>query len=437
VLAYTINRLGTWIGVVSLSVAVFDHTHSALAVAALLVSAQVLPAFVTPVLVARIEGSSRSGLLAGLYVFEAAATAALAVLLWDFFWLPAVLALVALDGAAALAASALLRAAVARAAREGVSASFPSPEAGNEAAHEAERRANASLNVGFSITFAVGPAIAGVLVAAAGAPTALILDAATFLICGAMLIDVHVHVQEDQATSVRSRLKTAWGYINNVPALRALLLIQGAALIFFESAAPIEVPYAKAVLQAGDSGYGVLLGAWGLGVVGGSLIFARSASRSLGLMLSAGTLAVGVAYLGFAAAPNLGLASVAAVVGGIGNGVQWASVLSSVQRLTPHALHGRVIGALESLGAVCPAIGLTIGGALVALSSPRTAFTVTGLGATAITVAFARLSARGLASPADASGVLATDAHADGGGERGSAGRAQAGGSDPSGIRSA
>ena len=33
--AYTVNRLGTWFGFVALSVAVFDHTHSALAVAAL------------------------------------------------------------------------------------------------------------------------------------------------------------------------------------------------------------------------------------------------------------------------------------------------------------------------------------------------------------------------------------------------------------------
>ena len=34
--AYTINRLGTWFGFVALSLAVFDHTHSAFAVAALL-----------------------------------------------------------------------------------------------------------------------------------------------------------------------------------------------------------------------------------------------------------------------------------------------------------------------------------------------------------------------------------------------------------------
>ncbi len=70
---------------------------------------------------ARVEASTRRSELSGLYFFEAVVTAALAVLLWHF-WLPAVLLLAALDGTAALAASALLRAEVARAAREEVEA---------------------------------------------------------------------------------------------------------------------------------------------------------------------------------------------------------------------------------------------------------------------------------------------------------------------------
>jgi hypothetical protein len=49
------------------------------------------------------------------------------------------------------------------------------------------------------------------------------------------------------------------------------------------------------------------------------------------------------------------------------------------------------MGALESIGAISPAIGLTLGGALVALSSPRTAFLVVGVGAALTTVAFVRV----------------------------------------------
>jgi len=419
--AYTVNRLGTWIGTVALMLAVFDHTHSALAVAALLLAGQALPAFAVPAVVVRVEASTRRRELSALYIFEAIATAALAVLLWHF-WLPAVLLLAALDGTAALAAGALLRAEVARAARDQVEAELGSaagadgrvgaersavPPAGStvgdisveDAAHEAERKANAALNVAFSTTFVLGPVIGGVVVAAAGAPAALFIDVGSFLICGALLLDLHPHVEEVGDSSVRARLRAAWRHISEAPTLRALLITEAIALIFFESAAPIEVTYAKATLHAGDGGFGLLLTMWGLGAVLGSLVFARSLRRPLGAMLSVGALAMGLAYFGFAAAPSLALACIAALVGGIGNGVELPSLNSLVQRLTPQPLHGRLMGAVESLNSLSVAIGLPLGGALVALSSPRAAFLVVGLGGTATSVVLLRVT-RGGPTPA-------------------------------------
>jgi hypothetical protein len=405
--AYAVNRLGTWFGVVALSLAVFDRTHSALAVAALLVAAQVVPAFLVPAVVARVEASPRGGELSALYVFEGIVTVALAILVWSFS-LPIVLVLVALDGTAALTANALLRTEAARTARvelagAAVGASRESVEADGQAA---ERRANAAINLAFSATFVLGPAVAGVLVAGAGAATALFIDAGSFLLCGALLVDLRPHIEEAGGETVAARLRTAWKFINAVPALRSLILIQGAALIFFESAGPIEVAYAKATLHAGDGGYGLLMAMWGVGVVIGGIVFARRAtSSSLATMLTAGTLAVGLAYVGFALAPSLAVAAGAAVVGGVGNGVQWAPVISSVQRLTPPDLHGRVMGALESIGALSPALGLSLGGGLVALANPRFAFLFVGLGAALTTIGFARL-------PLDSAGAQAEEAGA-------------------------
>jgi hypothetical protein len=397
--AYTVNRLGSWVGLVALSLAVFDHTHSALAVAALLFAWQALPAFLVPAVVARVEASARRSELSGLYFFEAAATAALAVLLWHFS-LPAVLLLAALDGTAALTASALMRAEVARVARDEAHEPAGNEEHSKEnledAAQEAERKANAALNIGFSTAFVTGPAVGGLVVAAAGAPAALFIDVGSFLICGALLIDLHPHVVEAAGDSVRTRVRAAWRHINEVPALRGLLLAEGIALLFIQAGGPIEVSYAKATLHAGDRGYGVLVTAWGAGAVLASVIFARAVRRSLGVMLSGGILALGLAFIGFSMAPSLPLACVASLVGGIGNGLEWPSLISLVQRLTPQPLHGRLMGALESLAAVCLAFGLPFGGALVALSSPRIAFLVLGIGATAATAAFVRLTLIGL-----------------------------------------
>jgi MFS family permease len=404
--AYTVNKLGAWIGTIALSLAVFDHTHSALAVAATLVAAQVVPAFAVPPLVAKVEASTRRSELSGLYFFEGAATAALAVLL-SHFWLPAVLLIVALDGTAALAASALLRTQAASAARDEAHAASELVTANgqqrDDEAHTAERQANAAINLAFSGTFVLGPVLGGAIAAGAGPPAALFVDAAALLICGALLLDMHPHVEEAAGASVRARLQAAWRHINGVPALRALLLAQAAALVFFESAAPIEVAYAKSTLRVGDRGFGLLVTVWGIGVVLGSIVFARSARRPLGAMLSAGTLAVGLAYVGFALAPSLILACAAAFIGGVGNGVQWAPLVSAVQLLTPPALQGRVMGAVESIGALSPALGLSLGGALVALGSPREAFLVVGIGASLVTIAFVRIRLDAPTAPTDTS----------------------------------
>jgi MFS family permease len=414
-LGYTVNRLGTWFGVVALMVAVYDHTHSALAVAGLLLAWQALPAFVVPALVAKVEASSRRRELSGLYFFEALATALLAILLWHF-WLPALLLVAVLDGTAALAASALLRAEVARAARDqyeerAVQAAERDGSV-EDAAHEAERRANAALNVAFAATFVVGPALGGAVVASAGAPAALFIDVGSFLLCGALLLDLHPHVEEAAGDSVRTRLREAWRHISEVPTLGPLLLVEAIAIVFFESGAPIEVTYAKATLKAGAGGFGLLLASWGAGAVLGSLVFARMVRRPLPAMLSAGTLAVGLGYVGFAAAPSVALACAAALVGGIGNGVELPALNSIVQRLTPQRLHGRLMGAVESLGALSLAIGVPLGGALVALSSPRVAFLVIGLGTAATAAALLVVMRAGIepapgAAPAPAAEISA------------------------------
>lgn len=396
--AYTVNRLGSWVGLVALSLAVFDRTHSSLAVAALLLAWQAIPAFAVPAVVARVETSKRRSDLSELYFFEAAATAGLAVLLWHF-WLPAVLLLAALDGTAALAANALLRTEVARVARDEV-AEQAGPERSQERlesdAEEAERRANAALNVCFSVSFVAGPVIGGLVTAAAGAPAALFIDVGSFLVCGLLLLDLHAHVEAAAGDSVGARLKAALTHINAAPSLRALLMIDAVALVLIQAGGPIEVVYVKATLHGGDRGYGLFVTAWGAGAVLASVFFARSVRRPLGVMLSAGIFALGAAFVGLAVAPSLALACLAAFVAGAGNGLDWPSLISLVQRMTPQDLHGRLMGAAESLAAFSLALGLPLGGLLVWLSSPRTAFLILGLGTLLTTAAFVRLTLTGL-----------------------------------------
>jgi MFS family permease len=424
IVAYAVNRLGTWFGVLALAVAVFNHTHSALAVAALMFAGQALPAFAVPAVVARVEASRRRGDLSGLYFFEAVTTVVLAVVLLWHFVLALVLLLVALDGVAALAASALLRAEVARAAREqvaGVAAAGVgaheqprTDETSDKLTDEAERMANAALNVAFSTTFVLGPVLAGAVVAASGPPTALFVDVASFLLGGVLLLDLHPDVGEARGESVRVLIREARQHISEAPVLRRLLLCEAVALVFIETGGPIEIPFVKATLHAGDRGLGLLLTAWGAGAILGSLIFARLVKRSLNALLIAGTLAIAGAYFALAAAPSLAIACLAGLLGGVGNGLQWPSLISSVQRLAPKQLQGRLMGAVESLGALCLATGLILGGVLVALSSTRTAFICVGAGAARATLGFLRLPA-GESTEPELAGEAIEDLAADAG----------------------
>ncbi len=109
------------------------------------------------------------------------------------------------------------------------------------------------------------------------------------------------------------------------------------------------------------------------------------------MLLFFSTAAVGVGYLGLAAAPTLAVACAASVLGGAGNGVQWVAVVSAVQELTAQLMQARVISVLESIGAAMPGVGYLIGGLVGTGHHARTVFLVAGIGVLAVVAVAAPL----------------------------------------------
>ena len=365
---YALNEMGDWMGIVALTVLVFEATDSPLATAGLFLGTRFLPAFLAPLLVARIEKPPPRLVLPMLYCVEAAAFALLALLVSNFS-LSSVIVVATIDGSLALAGRALTRAIVATLLE-------PTGEL---------RAGNAVLNVSFTTGAAVGPALAGLVVAGLGLQTALFLNAASFLLVALILVTAGAlpHAEPEEGGTVE-RIRAGIAYIRSQLVLRRLLLAQGLAFVFFSAVAPIEVIYAKQTLGASDTGYGLLLAAWGVGMVVGGLAFAVLKRTPLVLLLLFSTFAVGLGYLGMAVAPNLAAACAAAVVGGSGNGVQWVSAISAVQELTESGMQARVMAVLESIGAAMPGIGFALGGFFAAATTPRTTFVVSGFGVFAI-----------------------------------------------------
>lgn len=398
--AYTVNELGTWFGYVALALSIYDHTHSALATAGLFLARGLLPALCAPMLVARVERSSRRSLLAGMLLLEGIATVGLAVLLWHFV-LAGVLVLVALDGVLAVTVTALVRASAARIAL-GEDANGGGEEetersgADRSTSEEtAQRQVSAALNFAFMGAFAAGPALGALLVHAVGAPVTMLVDALTFPLAGALVLGLRTHVEASGEQSIRKRLLSAWRHTQLAPQLRTLLLTEAIAIVFLAAVEPVEVLYAKTTLGAGDLGYGLLVTSWGIGAAAGAVVFARATNRPLAPMLTGGVFLLALAYLGYAAAPTLALACVAAFVGGIGNGIHWPSLISAVQKLTPNELHGRLMSAVGSINALCPALGFILGGTVATLTSPRGAMLMAGVVSMALTATFLRISLSG------------------------------------------
>jgi MFS family permease len=374
---YAVNEIGDWMGIIALSVLVFDQTSSALATAVLFLGTRFLPAFFAPLLVARAERPPPRFSLPVLYGGEAAAFGALALLASPgSFSLAGVTALAAVDGCLALTGRSLTRAVVA---------------ALLEPAGEL-RAGNALLNVAFTGGAAVGPGLAGLLVAGFGVQTALLLDAASFYVIAWILLTAGPLPQaEPEPGRIRDRVRAGAAYLRERKILRLLLGAEGAAFVFFAAVLPVEVVYVKETLGSTDSGYGLMLASWGAGMVIGSLLFAAVRQKSLPSLLLFSTLAVGAGYLGLAAAPTLAVACLASVLGGVGNGIQWVTIVSAVQELTAPGMQARVMSVLESISAAMPGIGFLLGGLLAALLSPRATFLVAGFGVIAIVVVMAPL----------------------------------------------
>jgi MFS family permease len=363
--SYTVNEFGDSLGIVALAVLVYDRTGDVAPTAALFLAGKFLPAFLAPFLTAKLDQIAVRRTLPWIYVIEAGVFVGLAAIAEGEFLLGAVLILAVVDGAIAVTARGLTRSAI---------ASILQP------AHLL-REGNALVNIGFAVAAVGGSALAGVLISEVGLGVALLANAASFLVI-AVVLALARDLPAPQGESERwlERLHGGLAFARRDTRVRMLLGGQSVALILFTLIIPIEVIYAKESLGTTSAGFGFLLAAWGAGIVAGSLVYVGLRDRSPANLILLSTAAIGLAYLGMAVAQTLFAACLLSVLGGIGNGIQWVSVMTALQEATPADHQARVVGLLESSLAAMPGVGYLLGGVLTAVGSPRTAYAVAGIG---------------------------------------------------------
>jgi predicted MFS family arabinose efflux permease len=376
--AYTVNRFGDMVGLIALAGVVYAETGSAAATTALFIAMEFVPSLAAPAVAARLDRIPVAPTLAAVFAVEAACFAAL-VLLSHHFSLAAFLAIVGFDGVLAIAGRAICRGAAAQVLE-------PSGQL---------REGNALLNVAVSPSIALGAFAGGALVATVGADVALAADAASFaaaaVMCGtARGLPRYEDEQGDEPW--QARLRDGFAYLRRNRYATTLIAGQSLAMVFFSLSMPIEVAYTRDTLNAGDAGYGALFGAWGVGLVIGSLGYAPLARRHLVGAAVGSTVLQGLSYAGLGVAPDIYVACAIAAVGGAANGVQWVALTTLIQEATEIDYQVRVMAVFESLTTASPGIGFVLGGAIAVLVSPRVAFVVAAAGTLAVVagVALAR-----------------------------------------------
>ena len=363
--SYTTNSIGDYVGLVALALLVYGETRDPLATTALFIAAQFLPAFFSPVLTALVDQRPLRAVLPAIYGAEALLFAALALLAGSF-WLPLVLLLALLDGVLMLTARGLSRGAVNAVLQP----------------RDLLREGNGVLNMGFAAASVGGAALGGLLVDLFGIEAALLVDAASFAVIAVILGTCRTlpRTEADEREPMLRRTREGLRYVRTNRVARFLIGGEALAVVFFTLIVPIEIVYAAETLHTDDLGYGILLSSWGAGIVLGSLVFLGVRRRSVSVLVLGSTLAIGCAYLGMAVARELWVACAFSVIGGLGNGVQWVSVMTALQETTPADLQARVTGLLESVSAATTGVGFLIGGIITAVTAPPTAFAVSGVG---------------------------------------------------------
>jgi MFS family permease len=147
--------------------------------------------------------------------------------------------------------------------------------------------------------------------------------------------------------------------------LRLVLVVWSVALIGNAAFNVAEVFFAKDELDSGDFGFGVLVGATGLGLTVGGFYGGRAIDRFGVLRVYVGSLvlwSVGVAAA--ALSPSLGLAAALVAAGLVGNGAAVVCNLVLVQRGAPDHLRGRAFTVIMSTNYLLLGLGMAVAGPL-------------------------------------------------------------------------
>lgn len=250
--------------------------------------------------------------------------------------------------------------------------------------------ANSKLQISHSAADAAGPGVAGMLIQAASAPFALVIDALSFVASGLLVQRVRTPeppLPEVEARGLRADVVAGMRALLGYPLLRPIVLTSITWVLFHSAIIALYVLYATRELGIDPFMLGLIFVAGGLGSIPGALLSVRVAERfgigpaTIGCwFLSAATLLAIPLAGGTFAVPVL---AAAMLLGGITNTIANIQQWSLRQIVTPDELQGRVTASHRFLVYGAMPIGALLGGVLGDAIGLRTAILIGAVGVVA------------------------------------------------------
>lgn len=231
-------------------------------------------------------------------------------------------------------------------------------------------KANSLSSISWDFSTLVGPASAGILVTVIGALNVLLLDAASFVLMGAMVLSIP-HFQREQAneeSDKNHRSMLGFGTIFRMKAVRFLTVLT-LLFLFAQGLAEVAIPvYSQNTLGAGVTGYGLLISAFGVGSLLALMIISQfwSRSKQQGFSLAMILIMGGLFLIPLIFLRTLPVAMLFMALAGFAAAPYYVVEQSLMQRLVPKNVQGQVFGARGALNVAGYPLGGATGGVLMA-----------------------------------------------------------------------
>jgi MFS family permease len=242
--------------------------------------------------------------------------------------------------------------------------------------------ASALNGIEFNLARAVGPALAGVIIAAAGVASAFVANFFSFF--GVLLVVAKwkrpIHQRTAPPETLTGATVAVLRYVRNSPAILTVLF-RTSVVLFSSSALFALLPSVARSVSKTAVGYGLLLGCFGVGAIAGALIMQAARARfSTEVIVSAGVMILGLVILATSVLHRLSTLAPVMLLGGAAWVVFISLINALVQNLAPDWVRARVLAIFMLVYQGSFALGSAAFGAVAQRAGVRAALVCAGLG---------------------------------------------------------